>query len=181
MERWPNNIRVEGEEAFMDLTNERGEVVAVTVFDAIDILKVLANRRRWALSNLGRVVSHVKKDGRNVRVLLHRVILDPPEDLEIDHINRDPLDNRRCNLRIVTGSENCQNKVARSDSSTGIKGVYRTGSSRHKPFVADIQVNGKRKYLGRFATISEAAEAVREATLKYHTHSPLHQEQDDVS
>jgi hypothetical protein len=42
--------------------------------------------------------------------LLHRILMNPPAGLEVDHINRDRLDNRRCNLRVVTRSVNGHNK-----------------------------------------------------------------------
>lgn len=43
-------------------------------------------------------------------VYLHRYIMNPPDDMTIDHINHDPLDNRRENLRICTQAENNKNK-----------------------------------------------------------------------
>jgi len=43
-------------------------------------------------------------------ILLHRLIMNAPKYMQIDHINKNGLDNRKCNLRIVTASENCKNR-----------------------------------------------------------------------
>jgi hypothetical protein len=44
------------------------------------------------------------------RLLMHRLIMDPPKGMEIDHINGNGLDNRRANMRIVTRQQNLQNR-----------------------------------------------------------------------
>ncbi len=49
-----------------------------------------------------------KIDKKTYRV--GRYILNPPKDLEVDHINHNPLDNRRCNLRVITRAENAKNR-----------------------------------------------------------------------
>lgn len=72
--------------------------------------------------------------------------------LEIDHINRIPSDNRICNLREVTRSQNQRNSRIRSDSKLGIKGVR---MDRRK-FIARINVDGTNLYLGTFNTAAEA-------------------------
>jgi hypothetical protein len=43
-------------------------------------------------------------------IYMHRVILDAPDTMEVDHINGDTLDNRRCNIRLATGSMNQKNR-----------------------------------------------------------------------
>lgn len=58
----------------------------------------------WKLGSKGYAMS--TKHGA-----LHRYLLKPPKDMFVDHINRDPLDNRRSNLRIVTPQENTFNAV----------------------------------------------------------------------
>ena len=76
---------------------------------------------------------------------------------EIDHINRNTCDMRLENLRDVSHTINMQNTAA--------KGVC-FDSSRSK-FMAYIDVFGKRKYLGRFATYKEAVEARRAAVQEF--------------
>lgn len=62
---------------------------------------------------------HVGKKG------FHKILL-PEKGRIVDHINRDTLDNRRCNLRYATCSENAQNRGASKKSKTGIKGISKT-------------------------------------------------------
>lgn len=85
----------------------------------------------------------------------------------LDHINGDGLDNRISNLREVTKSQNAMNRTVKSDNVTGVKGVskriMRTGSVK---YVANIFLNGKSKYLGRFLTLAEASEAYELAAKK---------------
>lgn len=74
---------------------------------------------------------------------------------DIDHINRDRLDNRIDNLRVVTRSVNAHNSAGRSAS--GEKGV--TASSSGKTWEARIMVAKKPIYLGTYASLEEAAAA----------------------
>ena len=64
-----------------------------------------------------------KKDGRTT-IGLHRWILNCEKGLQVDHINHNTLDNRRCNLKICTQLENANNKGFYKNNKSGIKGVY---------------------------------------------------------
>ena len=89
----------------------------------------------------------------------------PPHD--VDHINRNRIDNRIANLRLATRSENLHNSPVRLRNKSGVKGVslrpLKRGKRPAKMWVASIMVNGVRRYLGCYATIDEAAEARRKA------------------
>lgn len=74
---------------------------------------------------------------------------------DIDHVNMRRNDNRIENLRPATRSQNCSNKNARRDNSTGIKGVW---LSRGR-WQAAITKDGKRRYLGSFTSIEDAQAA----------------------
>lgn len=91
-------------------------------------------------------------------VFLHREILGLPrvrrDRVVGDHINRDPLDNRRANLRAITHAEDKQNRRAWGRGSSH-RGVNR---SRDK-WTAQVQVAGVRHYLGQFDSEGEAAHA----------------------
>jgi len=87
---------------------------------------------------------------------------------EIDHINGNRSDNRIANLRDVSASENRRNSSKRNDNTSGIPGV-----SRHtnvNKWRAEIWVNGKSLHLGLFDTKIQAAQARKEAEIKYNYH-----------
>jgi hypothetical protein len=79
---------------------------------------------------------------------------------DIDHINGDRKDNRICNLREATRSENLQNH-------SGASGAYRSGKVRR--FKSVIRVNNKQFHLGYFDTEAEARDAYAAAKLNLHT------------
>lgn len=90
---------------------------------------------------------------------MQRVILNVPDDREVDHINGDGLDNRKCNLRIVTTSENQMNRGPQKNNTSGYKGVWLSNprGGQWKRWIAEIRVNGKRNRLGYFETKEDAA------------------------
>lgn len=88
----------------------------------------------------------------------------PPEGYWVDHINGVKADNRIVNLRLVTPTQNQQNKAGYGTYAKGVTWRDR----KEKPFQAKIRVNGDRIHLGSFATEEEAAEAYRVAALKHH-------------
>ena len=96
-----------------------------------------------------------------------------PKNSEVDHINHIRNDNRLCNLRFVSKSENRRNQSVSSRNSTGHTGTY-FDRDRNK-FVAQIKVNGKCIYLGSYETLLEAVEARKAADKKYNFH-PNHGE-----
>lgn len=77
----------------------------------------------------------------------------------IDHINRDPSDNRIDNLRKATHQQNMVNSKTRVDNKTGVKGVFKLD---HR-YLAYINRFGKRHRLGLFNTLEEATAARQEA------------------
>lgn len=98
--------------------------------------------------------------------VMSRVIMNAPDGMEVDHINHDSTDNRRCNLRVCTRSQNRRNGRKQRTSKSRFKGVfyhpakkYNPNSSEAKPWRAYTRVMGKRKWLGYFATEFEAAMA----------------------
>lgn len=87
---------------------------------------------------------------------------------EIDHINGDGVDNRLCNLRRVTHSENGKNRRLHSNNISGYVGVHWNKASRK--WRAQIQVDLKTIYLGYFKDIDDAIKARKESEIKHGFH-----------
>lgn len=101
-------------------------------------------------------VSGGAESGVSAAYLVAERALGPkPEGYSVDHWNRDRLDNRRANLRYVTRTEQMQNRETWGAS--GVRGAYLKKSGRYE---SAVKVDGKRKYLGTFATAEEAGAAV---------------------
>lgn len=81
---------------------------------------------------------------------MHRVIAEPPEGMCVDHVNHNTLDNRRCNLRVCTKTENLRNRRSWRGASKFL-GV--------SPSANKWRVNIQRLYVGTFETQEEAARA----------------------
>lgn len=96
-------------------------------------------------------------------IFMHREICPPPAGFQVDHINGNRLDNRRCNLRVATISQNNANRPVYKNNQLGVKGVALSGGK----YRARIRVNRKCICLGRHETIEQAAEAYRLAAERY--------------
>jgi hypothetical protein len=116
------------------------------------------------MMNDGYVAYSSVKDGL-CHKKLHRIILDCPEDMMIDHINHDKLNNSRSNLRIVTQQQNCMNKGKHKNNTSGIIGV--NWHKKYKKWVAQINLNNKKIHIGLFDNFDEACKARKEAEIKY--------------
>lgn len=93
-------------------------------------------------------------------------VIPQKEGCIIDHINRDPLDFRKENLRNATKQQNSCNQGIRQTNTSGYKGV--SWHKRRKKWQANICVNYKNMYLGIYNSCELAALAYNEAARKYH-------------
>lgn len=84
----------------------------------------------------------------------------------IDHINSDRLDNRIANLRPATRRQNNINVLRTSANTSGFKGVHWDKPTER--WRAQITIEGKKTYLGSFASPEEAHEAYKKAALEHH-------------
>lgn len=126
----------------------------------------LSSVKWWV--NKSRVPYAVREIVRNgVRTILrmHRVIMDAPKEMEVDHINGNSLDNRRANLRLASHSENVKNRKRARNNKSGIIGVHWKKAA--KKWAAAISINGVSTYLGCFSSKEEAGRVYREAAIKY--------------
>lgn len=110
-----------------------------------------------------------KVDGKNKMILMHRMVMDLLEHkdkIEVDHINRDGLDNRLSNLRLVTRKENSWNIGKISSNNSGYIGV--SWNTNAKKWRSSIEIKGKSIHLGYFSDIIEAAKAYDRETIRLH-------------
>lgn len=130
------------------------------IVDSEDAARVLV--RRWTLHR-ARSGLYVKLVGHST-IMLHRFVLDLPQTPTkwdvVDHINKDGLDCRRSNLRIGSNSHNLANSERRPGSSR-FKGV--TWDASRSRWMAQIVVDEKHRYLGRFKDEVAAARAYNAA------------------
>lgn len=101
---------------------------------------------------------------------LHRFVVKLagiPVDVQIDHINGDGLDCRRCNLRRATHMQNLWNRAVRPKSATGIKNVFLNDRGKRPAWVVRVSTGGERHYIGtfRYQEEAEAASLLAEARL----------------
>lgn len=101
-------------------------------------------------------------------IYMHRLVLElnnveVPNKKLVDHINRNKLDNRLENLRIVDNTGNGANRAI-IPNSVGYKGVYKN----YNKWIAQVTILNKVTHLGRFNTPEEAAQAYNEAALHHY-------------
>ena len=118
----------------------------------------------WYLSKKGYVTCQKPNSHRNTKLMLHRVILNAPPGVKVDHRNRNTLDNRRENLRLATNKGNCQNRSKMRNNTSGFKGV----SWDKDKWRAVIHTDGKWIRLGRFEDPEIAAHAYDEAAQRFY-------------
>ena len=119
----------------------------------------------FTMNNKGYVTYSSVKDGLHSK-LLHRIIMGEPEDMFVDHIDHNPLNNCRNNLRICTIQQNQMNLSKRKDNKSGIIGV--SWDKAREKWVAQIRLNNKHIHLGRFDNFEEACKARKDAEIKYY-------------
>lgn len=118
----------------------------------------LARGHKWHLRK-GYAQTHIRIDGRRTTITLGRLILglQSQPQTHVDHWNRQPLDNRRGNLRPGPSKLNRQNTGAQGGSSR-YRGVY--WDKRKRVWRARVMLDGRKYSLGLFATEDAAGQAV---------------------
>lgn len=150
----PNEYILHDDHAEIVLYDKNGEENGRAIIDLEDVER--CKKYKWHIRksrNTNYVVNNTEK-----RFFLHQYILDYyNQDMDIDHINRNGLDNRKTNLRIVTHSRNIMNQ----GRGTGIKRVQ---SGRYQ---ASIWRNYQMHYIGTYDTFDEAYSARKAIEERY--------------
>ncbi len=149
-----------------EITLTQGKVAIVDDQD-YERLKVY-RWRAWFKGNYWYAVTTITDSGGQRRnIEMHRMVLGYGygDKAEIDHKNRDGLNNTRLNLRDATRTQNRQNQAVRADSQSGFKGV--SYCKREGNWRARITVNGKRQTLGYYDNPLDAATAYDAAAMQH--------------
>ena len=156
-----NDFIIHKEERYCEIVcyDKFGNIKAVGKIDLEDY--ELVKDYKWTYLKTG-YLAHCASN-----TLLHRLIM--KEKIKsnkdtVDHINRDKLDNRKSNLRIVTIQVNLLNKGLQQNNTSGARGIkVKTLKSGQKVYEARIGLNGKDMYLGRFKEFNQAILKRKEA------------------
>ena len=167
----PNEIIIENDICRMKLYNKKCEEIAETIFDLK--YKDLIEQYKWHLHSSDGYVSSAWYDENGIqhKILLHQTIVylsgkQIKNGEEIDHEDRNTLNNLENNLRVITDSQNQYNSKIRNDNISGSKGV--SWNKTMKKWQAQIMVNNKHIHLGYFSIIADASKAYNAAAIKYH-------------
>lgn len=135
-----------------------------SLIDIHDIERVV-NYGKWSPNNVNNAIYARRKN-----IMLHRFIVDCPRDKEVDHINGDTLDNRRSNLRIVSRSENNQNRSITNpnNKTSGIKNISWNKSLEYWV----VRVKTKGIIITKYAkTLEEAKQKANKLRALLHSHT----------
>lgn len=155
----PNDIIIYESHSEIILRNKSGDEINRAIIDNEFINEV--SSYKWCLQSQGYVLC------RELNMYLHVFILGKNEDTKyrIDHINRNPLDNRLSNLRYATAQENSRNKSIQKNNTSGCTGVHLIKSVNK--WQATININENHMYLGIYDDKDEAIRVRKEAEEKY--------------
>lgn len=160
-----NEYEITGNEVKLAL-DYRGLKLYATI-DLEDLEKVKSLPNKWCAklqkeTQTFYVYGRCKGLNNNKQIHLHRWIMNPSDDLVVDHIDCNGLNNKRENLRVVEQSVNLINR-RKVNSATGFKYIYK----HENKYTVNVRRNGKQHYLGRFDTIREAKDELLKHKDKY--------------
>jgi hypothetical protein len=162
MNRKSNRVKIFGKVAHIVLSG--GKVARV---DSEDVQRSV-EKYFWSFN--GRYAVNILNG-----IHMSRFIMGAKKGEQVDHINRDKLDNRKKNLRFVTHQQNVWNRCVYKNNKIGVRGVQFFEKTypfnnvpANRPYLSRINVDGKNIHLGYFSTLDDAKNARLMAERKYH-------------
>ena len=142
--------------------NYKGEETGTVLIDDSDFN--LVSSYQWHIEKSHSSVKYAQAILPNKKTLrLHNLLL--PESEQVDHINRDGLDNRRSNLRACNNAQNNRNKIPTTNPRSGHVGIR--FNERAGSYYVRIMVNKKEISLGHYADLESAIAARKEGERRY--------------
>lgn len=138
-------------------------------FDKEDYDKI--KNYTWNVNSLNYITAHDESTDNRRTIFMHRIVMEVNEEdwkkCQVDHINHNPFDNRKNNLRITKPSENGVNKRRQKSNTSGIPGVH--WDNLTNKWVARINPStNKRLVIGKFEDFTEAVKCRIESEIKYY-------------
>lgn len=145
----PNEIKILKDHAEIDTYDSYGNVMHTFLLDIEDVKYLEGHKWRSIIKRKNYACPYL---GTGHTVYFHKLILDNPKQ-QVDHINRNTLDNRKSNLRIVSNSVNMYNQDLRSNNTSGFIGVTKLKNNKWK---AEISWHKKRYCSPKYDSLEEA-------------------------
>lgn len=140
------------------LTHDKFALVDDEDFENLNQYSWHLDGRGYVVTSIGIPGSYNKKTcpkGKHWMVKMHRLIMETPKNMVVDHLNHNPLDNRKCNLRNCTSAENCKNTSKRNGRTSKYLGVgWRPDKQKWRAY---ISFQGEYIHLGHFIDEIQAA------------------------
>lgn len=134
-----NYFEIKDDHVIMYWTSKNRDNIFEILFDIEDLENII--EKRWFVFK-SRQTHYCTESGTGLK--MHRFLLNIKDDTVIvDHINRNGLDNRRCNLRIASFQENARNRSTSKNNNSGKNGVH-YNSSKNCYVARIINNEGKR-------------------------------------
>lgn len=143
-----NEINIIGDTAYINIYNNKNEVIYIAIIDADEVDKI--KNKKWRAS-IKRGKPYIVS-GHSI--YLSRFILNYNGEQDVDHIDGDVLNNKKNNLRIISHNDNTKNLKHRYTNKCGIRGV--SYSTRDKIYRVDFSCNNIRIYPKTWKTLEEA-------------------------
>ncbi len=162
-----NLFEIKGDITEIYITNKKGQKFTVLI-DTEDFDKI--KKHSWSATekkkNSGVFYVRCGAGPEGKYLSIHKCILNYPSSLMCDHINRNPLDNRKSNLRLCTNQQNSFNKPPSVKNKTGVTGVH--FSKQTNKWTVQMRINGKAKHYGLFSNFEEAVKRRKELEEEHH-------------